>query len=93
MKVVPRILMPDAMKQVTYTGGVERHVIAFVVYLRNKNPPESLSCPVKTDPKELLMIHFTKYCQGDQIKEGDTSVACSTVGRDEICIQNFCRKS
>jgi hypothetical protein len=36
-----------------------------------------------------LIVRFTKYCSGDQIKKGGIGGACSTDGRDEKCMQYF----
>jgi hypothetical protein len=39
--------------------------------------------------RSFILVSFTKYYQGDQIKEDDMGRPCSTHGRDEKCIQNF----
>jgi hypothetical protein len=36
-----------------------------------------------------IIVHFTEYYLGDQIKEDEMGEACSTVGKDEKCIQYF----
>jgi hypothetical protein len=38
------------------------------------------------------LIHFTKYCYGDQIKKDEMGRACSNHERDAEFTQNFGRK-
>jgi hypothetical protein len=38
-------------------------------------------------------VHFTKYYLGNYVKEGEIGALCSTHGRDEKGIQNFCPKT